>query len=149
MDKRTKVTVTMNGTEYEVPRGQHLDEFFRNVFRDDYKRYIAAIVNCRLYGLAYPLRGNLRIRPVTVQDRFGHGVYRRSAGLMLLEAFRRLQERGVIPQEAHIVVGQSLGDGYFYHVPEFETGMHKETISALEEEMHRIVAEDLPFEIMS
>ena len=142
--KDIMLNVKLNDKIYEVQFGTSVLELFSQIFsEEDLKDNIAAIVNNRLFGLGYPLRSNCTVKPVTVYDSYGSGVYRRSASLILVAAFKRLYP------DYKLVVGQSLYDGHFYNVPQLPDGIPKDMIKKIENEMKKIVKEDLPFKIES
>jgi len=71
---------------------------------------LAAIYNNRLVSLSYRLRSGGDLRWVTMTDRAGWDVYRRSASLMLYEAARRVDPR------LRMVLHQTHGDALYYRV---------------------------------
>jgi uridine kinase len=141
--KNPIVVVNLNGTDIEVPYDTLLIDLINKHLNSHSKEVIAAIVNNRIYGLNFPIRTDCIVKTVTVADRFGSSVYRRSASLMLLEAVKRL-----FPGKK-LIVGQSIKDGYFYHISDMKQGIPKEMISNLQKEMETLMEEDLPFLIES
>jgi len=103
------------------------------------KRPIGALVNNRLASLDSTLHEGAKVEMVSIDSKDGLEIYRRGCTLLLLEATRRL-----FP-DVRLVVGQSLGDGYFFDwtgTPAMEPG-HVESIQA---EMNSLVDRDVPFE---
>ena len=99
---------------------------------------LAALVNRRLVMLDFPLRGiQVELEAVRASSRQGEEVARRTASLVLLTAARELYP------EARLVVGQSLGGGYFFswHGP---TALTPQTVDSLARRMNEICAEDRP-----
>ena len=78
------------------------------------------------------------IRPLTLRDEEGRRIYERSLRFVLLLAFRRL-----MPGQA-VRIEYSVGGGVFLHTPGH--ALTADDVSAVETEMRRIVAEDLPFD---
>ena len=78
------------------------------------------------------------IRPLTLRDEEGRRIYERSLRFVALLAFRRL-----MPGQA-VRIEYSVGGGVFLHTPGHE--LTEEEVTAVEAEMRRIVAEDLPFD---
>ena len=78
------------------------------------------------------------IRPLTLRDEEGRRIYERSLRFVALLAFRRL-----MPGQA-VRIEYSVGGGVFLHTPGHD--LTAEEVTAVEAEMRRIVAEDLPFD---
>jgi uridine kinase len=75
---------------------------------------VAALVNCRIVGLDFPLEAPSLLEPVLASSLEGEEVVRRTATLLLHAVCRRLYPK------ARLQVGQSLRGGYHYTV----TGEH-------------------------
>jgi uridine kinase len=73
---------------------------------------VAVLANGRLTSLNTPLVGDAVLEPVTLADRLGHRVYRRTLAL-LLEMARRSVE-GIPP----LTLGPSWGGGHAYDTPD-------------------------------
>ncbi len=78
------------------------------------------------------------IVPLTLKDEEGRRIYERSLRFVLLLAFRRL-----MPGQA-VSIEYSVGGGVFLHTP--SRVLSVADCAAVEEEMHRIAAENLPFD---
>ncbi|MCD6498705.1 MAG: nucleoside kinase [Deltaproteobacteria bacterium] len=140
--EREYINVVFEGKKYQFPRNHELHEFLDMHGGPDQSRYLAAVVNNRVYGRSYPLRTDAHVEPVTRSDRLGWDVYRRSACLMLYEAARR------VAPNLRLVLSQTLGDGYYFY-DRSEQSIGAETIDALNRQIHQIVNEDLPFRVRS
>lgn len=71
---------------------------------------LGAIVNGRLRSLDHALVSNCKVDTIDYASKDGVGIYRRTATLALCEAAKE------IDPALHLVVGQSLGGGYFFSV---------------------------------
>lgn len=71
--------------------------------------FVAALVNNELVSLSYKIKFNANLRPVPVDSPEGMAAYRRSLCFLLTIAVR-----DVFP-DRRLIIGHSLGDGYFYH----------------------------------
>jgi len=103
------------------------------------KRPIGALVNNRLASLDSTLHEGAKVEMVSIDSKDGLEIYRRGCTLLLLEATRKL-----FP-DVRLVVGQSLGDGYFFDW----TGtpaMDPEHVKSIQAEMNSLVDTDVPFE---
>jgi uridine kinase len=109
-------------------------------------RPLAAIFNRRLVSLSYELRGSGDLAWVTMADRTGWDVYRRTACLMMVEAARRLDP------DLRLVLHQTHGDGLYHEVRrvdaerfgEIRPAEVRKLCKALEAGMREICREDLP-----
>lgn len=106
-------------------------------FPEDAERILAVRINHEICPLDRELEYNALLEPVLDNEKDGAAIYRRSLCLLLAAAAHRL-----FPQ-ARLLVGHSLGYGYYYTL---ETGspLSQPEISALEEEMRRLAGENLP-----
>ncbi len=103
------VVVGFNGERRQVETGTTVTQFLQGYYGDLPRDILAALVNRRMVMLDFPLRGlHVELEAVRTSTREGEAVARRTASLLLLEATRELYP------EVRLVVGQSLGGGYFY-----------------------------------
>ncbi len=100
---------------------------------------IAALVNNDLTSLSYPIEVSSLILPVTLNSPEGVRVYRRSLCFLLAIA-----TSAVLP-DTHMVIGHSIGDGYYYYFRNRER-ISDDELERIEAEMHRLVRADLPIE---
>jgi uridine kinase len=103
------------------------------------KRPIGALVDNRLASLDSTLYEGAKVEMVAIESKDGMEIYRRGCTLLLLEAARRL-----FP-DVRLVVGQSLGNGYFFDW-NGTPSMAPEHLKAIEQEMSKIADSDAPFE---
>lgn len=96
---------------------------------------VAVSANNDITSLFFRLDVNTSLRPIALDSSEGQRVYRRSLCFLLYMA-----ALDVTP-ERHLVIGHSLGDGYYYHFSEGEPVSEAE-LTALSERMREIVAED-------
>ncbi len=132
------VTVCYAGERRQLASGTTVMELLQTCHGVTPPDVVAALVNRRLVSLDFPLRGiQVEVEAVRVASREGQAVVRRSISLVLLEAAHELYP------EARLVVGQSLGGGYFYswHGP---TPLTDGVVASLERRMREICDEDRP-----
>lgn len=98
---------------------------------------LAVRINNELCPLDTALEYNATLEPVLANSKDGASVYRRSLCLLLAAAAHNLYPR------ARLLVGHSLGHGYYYTL---DTGspLSQTEIDAIEGEMRRIVEQDTP-----
>jgi len=133
-----------DGRVLSGPRGATAGDFLKAIESDLPAPVMGAIVNGELQELTYPLEIEAHLTPVTMADADGARIYRRSLTFLLEAAFARLFPNA----ELHIDHSVASG-GYYCHVrrgPERDGQIVPSELQALEAEMRRLVALDLPFE---
>ena len=98
---------------------------------------LAVRINNEICSLDSNVEINCKLEPVLKNTKDGANIYRRSLCLLLATAAHNL-----FPA-SHLLVGHSLGYGYYYTL---DTGapITQEQITSLEKEMQRLVQNDLP-----
>lgn len=127
-----------SGKKVRFEAGVTAKSFFE-YFSEKKENIIALLVNNELTHICKPITINAKVCPVLTNTNMGATVYRRSLCLLLAAASHKLFN------EAKLLVGHSLGHGYYYTL---ETGVpiSTEDIQKLENEMKRLVDEDLEIE---
>ncbi len=100
---------------------------------------VGAFVNNNAVSLSYRVEINSQISPITLNDRTGTDMYRRSLSFLLTIASKEL-----FPNR-RLVIGHSLGRGYFYYYDGMNN-IPQEDLKALDRRMREIVEKDLPIE---
>jgi uridine kinase len=100
---------------------------------------IAAFVNNEITSLTYKVDITSTVAPITLQSREGMNLYRRSLCFLLTLASAR-----VFP-ERRLVIGHSLGKGYFYEYDGLAE-VPEEDLRKLAAAMIELVGADLPIE---
>ncbi len=98
---------------------------------------LACFCGGKVLELNEKIAESCRLHPVTYQNEEGRRIYERSLRFIMLLAARRIKPG------RHMRIEHSIGHGVYVRLLEEE--MDEETVRAIEEEMRRIVAEDLPF----
>ncbi|HTZ52451.1 MAG TPA: nucleoside kinase [Spirochaetia bacterium] len=133
------VRVTFPGGQTrEFPAGTPAGDAVRDAFFPSAALPLVAVqVNHEAVDLQHPLTVNCSIAPVDVGSRQGLAIYRRSLCFLLSMAASR-----VLPRR-RLVIGHSLGQGYYYHVDGMER-VPRDDLIRLEAEMRALAARDLP-----
>ena len=132
------VVVSYAGERRQIASGTTVAQFLTDVHGEIPPDVLAALVNRRMVMLNFPLRGfQVDVEAVRVGTRDGETVARASACFILLEAARELYP------DARLVVGQSLGGGYFFswHAP---FPLNQQVVGSLVRRMDEICQEDRP-----
>ena len=105
--------------------------------------FLAALVNNDVASLSYPLTTNCSVRFLTLADRHGWRVYRRSLCYVLAMAVR-----DIFPAAA-FAVEHAFGQGLYCSFQPHDkdaNGICPAQLKRVESRMHALIAEDLPIE---
>jgi threonyl-tRNA synthetase len=106
------------------------------------KAALAARVNGQLVDLDYPIQSDATIRIITFDDDEGKEIFWHSSAHIMASAVLRLYP------EAKLAIGPAVPDDFsarFYYDIDLPKKLTEEDLKAIEAEMAKIVAEDLPF----
>ncbi|MBN1647194.1 MAG: nucleoside kinase [Spirochaetales bacterium] len=98
---------------------------------------IAAFVNNEIVSLSFMVKVSADIRPIYTESPAGNRVYRNTLCFLLNIAFRQ-----VFPDK-HLVIGHSMGMGYYYYFREDEN-IPADALGALDRKMRELISENLP-----
>jgi uridine kinase len=133
------VEITLpSGEKRRIPAGSRIEEAVhpRDFPASEYP-LVAVLVNNDIASLTYRLEVNCTLKPVFLNSREGAAIYRRSLCYLLTKASKQL-----FP-DRRLVVGHSLGNGYYYYfdgLKKIEPG----DLQSLSERMQEIVHSDMP-----
>lgn len=103
---------------------------------------VAATLNNEVVSLQQELAVNCAIAPVDLASKQGLAIYRRSLSFLLSMAAMR-----IFPKR-RLVVGHSLGQGYFYYFDGMDA-VPRDDLVRIEGAMREIVARDMPIRSLS
>ncbi|MFO8063481.1 MAG: nucleoside kinase [Spirochaetota bacterium] len=127
-----------DGTEKEYPTGTRVAEVLEDTEYDSGRGPVMAVLaNNELTSLYYRLDVNTKLEAVTMETREGQRVYRRSLCFLLAMAAQD------ISPHRHLVIGHSLGNGYYYRFDD-ELPITDEEVERLQKRMTEFVEQDLP-----
>lgn len=129
-----------DGRVFSGPRNIPVGDFFQKIEAADGSPIVGAIINGELRELTYPIQMDARVQPVTMKDADGARIYRRSLTFLLEAAFIK------IFKDVYLAVDHSVSSGGFFCEVIGRPQLDAKELKLLEEEMHRIVKADLPFE---
>ncbi len=132
LPRRTSIEIKLFGAMKQVPMGTLLHTVLPA--NHDGALVVAALVDRKPTALATPLLADATIEPLTTRSWEGREVYRRSAGLVLLEAASRIG----VP----LRTGPSLSSAQILELP--EEGDRFALAELLELELRRIAEADVP-----
>lgn len=103
------------------------------------KSALAAEVNGEAVDLRTPVKDGDSVSILTFDDAYGKKAFRHSTAHLMAQAIQHLYPN------TEFAIGPAIEDGYYYDM-ELEKPISEENFAAIEEEMKKIVKEDLPIE---
>lgn len=128
-----------DGSQKEVPVGSTVGDVAAAIGRRLAKAAVAGKVNGKLVDLSTTVQYGDQVEIVTVDSSEGLEVLRHSTAHVMAQAVKRLYP------EAKLAIGPAIENGFYYDFDLPET-LSSEDLVAIEDEMKKIVQEDLPFE---
>lgn len=125
-----------SGKTEQVPFDTPISNLLQH-FEPTNDEILAVRINNEICSLDSNVEINCKLEPIFKNTKDGANVYRRSLCLLLATAAHNL-----FPA-SHLLVGHSLGYGYYYTL-DTGTPITQEQITSLENEMQRLVQQDLP-----
>ena len=128
----------INNTEFLYTENTRYIDYLAQMPDVDPRAVLALQANGEsISPLAAPLM-DTRARTLTYRNEEGRRIYERTLQFVLLLAVRR-----VLGEKQRVRIEHSLGQGIYIDLPGFT--VTEQTAAAIEAEMRRIVAEDIPF----
>jgi len=128
-----------DGRTLRGPRGATAASLLQPIAAELPAPLVGVVVNGELHELTHPIGMEARVQPVTMAEADGARFYRRSLTFLLEAAFVRLFP-GVL-----LFIEHSLASGGYYCNVRGRAPFTPGELKALEAEMRRLVAQDLPF----
>ncbi|HXM79149.1 MAG TPA: threonine--tRNA ligase [Thermoanaerobaculia bacterium] len=136
------VTITLpDGTKKSVPRGTTVREVAQGIGPRLARDAWAGKVNGKVVDLVSPIESDASIEILTAKSPDAVPIYRHSTAHLTAQAVKRL-----FP-DVQIGIGPPIENGYYYDFNPARP-FTPEDLAAIEAEMRRIIAEDLPIERM-
>ncbi len=126
-----------DGSSKEYQKGITVREVAEDISKKLAKEAVIADVDGRLVDLDYRLQDDCKLNLLTFQDEDGKDAFRHTSSHIMAQAVKRL-----FP-EAKLAIGPAIQDGFYYDF-DVERPFSTDDLAAIEEEMARIVKEDLP-----
>ncbi|MGM5487525.1 MAG: threonine--tRNA ligase [Nanobdellota archaeon] len=131
--------VTLPDTEIEVEANVTIADAIRQIDEDLYHAAVAAKLNDEIVDLTTPITADSKLEVLTFKDKEGKAVFLHSAAHVLAHAVKR-----IFP-EAKLTIGPAVEDGFYYDF-DVERPFTPEDLKRIEEEMKKIVKENIAFE---
>ncbi len=137
----TELKIRLNGKDMSIPYGTRIMDIIGHDNTTSYSNNPAAgaIVNGILVPLQEELKGNAEIQTVRLISPLGKRIYRKTLCFLLSYA------SSVVSPERNLIIGHSLGDGYYFRYRDPDPPKTEELIRT----MKAAVDADLPIDIVS
>lgn len=128
-----------DGRVLSGPRGASVGEFLSIINDPNHPPIVGAVVNSELRELSFKISRDSTVRPVTMGEADGMRFYRRSLTFLLETSFSK-----IFP-DAILRIDHSVSSGGYYCQVLGRPPLSEDELSHLEDEMKKVVDEDLPF----
>lgn len=128
-----------DGSIREYKKGTLCSQVASDISEGLLRAALAVSVDGEVRDLGYPLNADCEINFLTFEDEGGRLAFRHTASHVLAQAIKRLYP------ETKLAIGPAIADGFYYDV-DSETVFTPQVLEALEEEMKKIIKEDLKLE---
>ena len=129
--------IILNGTEKEFENGLTAFDAVKSLGGGFSKNAYAANINGENADLRSELKDGDTVNILTFEDDYGKWTFRHTASHILAQAVKRLFH------ETKLAIGPAIDDGFYYDF-DVPTSCSPEDLTKIEEEMKKIVKEDLP-----
>ena len=135
-----RIFVSIDGIRRDAAKGSRIIDILPEAPERSYASnpIVAATVNGIARSLSERVEGNAEIRTIRLCSKDGRRVYRKSLCFLLCYA------SALIAPERSLIIGHSLGDGYYFRYRDGE----KPDIGNLTRTMRQAIADDLPIDIV-
>lgn len=131
--------VLKDGSVRQYPEGTAIADIVNDISKKLAKAAVAAQVNGRTVDLSAKLHEDCQLNILTFDDDEGKKVFWHTSSHIMAQAVKRL-----FP-DAKLAIGPAIDNGFYYDF-DVERPFSPEDLQAIEEEMNRIVKEDLTLE---
>ncbi|QSF47316.1 threonine--tRNA ligase [Paenibacillus tianjinensis] len=103
------------------------------------KNAVAGKINGKLVDLHYPVTQDSRVEIVLLDSQEGQDIHRHSTAHLMAQAIKRIYGG----KNVKLGIGPVIEDGFYYDI-DIEQPLSSEDLAAIEQEMQRIINENLP-----
>ncbi|GHU51136.1 threonine--tRNA ligase [Clostridia bacterium] len=128
--------ITLKDTVKEYDGAAEVAEIARSIGEGLYRNATAGIVDGAVRDLRYVVAKDAEVRILTFEDADGKRAFWHTTAHILAQALKRLYP------EVRLAIGPSIKDGFYYDI-ELEKTLTPEDFPAIEDEMKKIVKEEL------
>ncbi|OFI06137.1 threonine--tRNA ligase 2 [Clostridium acetireducens DSM 10703] len=135
------IKIKVNGKELEIEKGANIGEIAKKISPALYKKALGAKLNDEVVELEREVNEECEIEILTFDNQEGRDILRHTASHILAQAVKRLYP------DVKLAIGPSIEDGFYYDF-DAEFKFSPEMLEKLEDEMYKIVKEDIALERM-
>ena len=128
----------MDGSMKEIEDGSNGYSLATSISRKLAKEAVAAKVNGKLVDLSHELKENDQVEIITVDSEEGIAIIRHSTAHVMAQAVKRIYGN------VKLAIGPTVKNGFYYDF-DLDTPLTHGDIEKIEEEMNKIINEDLKF----
>lgn len=128
----------MDGSMKEIEDGSNGYSLATSISRKLAKEAVAAKVNGKLVDLSYELKESDQVEIITVDSEEGIEIIRHSTAHVMAQAVKRIYGN------VKLAIGPTVKNGFYYDF-DLDTPLTHGDIEKIEEEMNKIINEDLKF----
>lgn len=134
------INITFKGEDVRAfENGTSLIEMAKSISEGLARAVLSAEVDGEVHGLDFIPKKDCTVNFLTFDDEDGRRTYRHTASHVLAQAVKRLYPN------AKLAIGPAIDDGFYYDF-DFETPLTNSDLDALENEMKKIIKENIKLE---
>lgn len=133
------VKIDLKGQEKEFPQGITAAEVAKSIGMGLYKSACAARIDGEIRDLRTPLEQDCKLEIVTFEEEAGKRAYWHTTSHIMAQAVCRLYPN------TKFAIGPAVDNGFYYDF-DMEAPLSLEDLPKIEEEMKKIIKEDIPLE---
>lgn len=134
MTEKIKVEVVDKG-EFQVREGISLLDFSREIFKEDYKRYLGARINNEIFNLNKTVKNGMKIKFLDNRDVDGYRIYTKTITAIFIMACKELF------RDSNVSIEHFLGPGLYAEL-ENDRSITFSKVVEIEEKMREIIEKD-------
>lgn len=128
--------ILKDGSAKEYEKGISALSIAKSLGRSLANEAVAIQINGEIYDLNTPINSDAIINFLTFDSEEGKDIFRHTASHILAHAVKRLYP------SAKLAIGPSIENGFYYDF-DIDTAFSSEVLTAIEDEMNKIIKEDL------
>ena len=134
MTEKIKVEVIEKG-EFQVREGISLLDLSREIFKEDYKRYLGARINNEIFNLNKTVKNGMKIKFLDNRDVDGYRIYTKTITAVFIMACKELF------RDSNVSIEHFLGPGLYAEL-ENDRSITFSKVMEIEEKMREIIERD-------
>lgn len=128
-----------DGSKRQVEKGSSILEIARQISEGLARNATAGRVDGKVEDLRFPINKDCKLEILTFDDEDGKKAYWHTSSHIMAQAIKRLYP------EIKLAIGPSIDNGFYYDF-DTEKPFSEEDLIKIEDEMKKIIKEDLPLE---